>query len=69
MSKRPRLLFGHRYEVRCEDSESGTLPDWYKAVYMTAHAKAMRWCWEIDDPRFARTGIEEVSIVDWRLPR
>lgn len=62
---RPKLLFGGEYEVECEDFEEGNL-GWFRAKYMTAHARAEGWLWEIIDPRFKRD--DEVSIIDWRLP-
>lgn len=62
---RPKLLFGGEYEVRCEDFEYGDL-GWFRAKYMTAHAREMEWLWEIIDPRFKRD--DAVGITDWRLP-
>jgi len=64
MSK-PKLLFGSEYDVECEDFVEGNL-GWYRAKYMTSHARHMGWLWEINDPRFRRDS--EVSIIDWRLP-
>ena len=61
-----RTLIGHEYEVRCEDMESGTLDGWFRAKYLTPHARQMGWLWEIDDPRFVKLGIEEVHIVEVR---
>jgi len=63
---RPKLLFGHEYEVWVEDFEDGALPHWYRATYMSSHARAEGWWWEITDKRFKR---DEVYILDWRLPQ
>ena len=61
-----RTLIGHEYEVRVEHLEGGTIDGWFRAKYLTPHAREMGWLWEIDDPRFARLGVDEVSIVEVR---
>ncbi len=62
---RPKLLFGGEYEVRCEDFDGLDKNDlgWFRARYMTAHARAEGWLWEIIDPRFKHG---EVKITNWR---
>lgn len=59
------MKIGHEYEVRCEDFERGDL-GWFRAKYLTPHAKEMEWLWEIHDPKFAKLGLEEVHIVEVR---
>ena len=61
-----RTLIGHEYEVRVEHCDGGTIDGWFRAKYLTPHAREMGWLWEVDDPRFTRLGIEEVSIVEVR---
>jgi predicted transposase YdaD len=61
-----RTLIGHEYEVRVEDFDRGTIDGWFRAKYLTPHARQMGWLWEIDDPRFVRLKLEEVSIVEVR---
>ena len=61
-----RTLIGHEYEVRVEEIERGTLPGWFRATFLSPHARHMGWSWEITDPRFARYKIEEVGIVEVR---
>ncbi len=61
-----RTLIGHEYEVRVEDADRGTVAGWFRAKYMTPRAKRMGWLWEIDDPRFVRMELDEVSIIDVR---
>lgn len=61
-----RTLIGHEYEVRVEDFDRGTIDGWFRAKYLTPNARQMGWLWEIDDPRFARLKLEEVSIVEVR---
>lgn len=61
--KRPKLLFGDEYLVACEDWDDGFI-GWFKAKYMTSHAREMGWLWEIIDPKFRCDG--EVHILDWK---
>jgi hypothetical protein len=58
-----RLLIGREYEVRVEHVDGCPIDGWFRAKYLTAHAREMGWLWEIDDPRFSRLGVEEVNIV------
>ena len=60
---RPRVLFGHEYEVRCEDNDDGDI-GWFRAKFMTSNARQEGWLWEIVDPRFRRDNA--VSITDVR---
>ncbi|MFA5187550.1 MAG: hypothetical protein WC551_13810, partial [Patescibacteria group bacterium] len=61
-----KTLIGHEYEVMVDDLESGTKIGWFRAKFLTPHAREMGWAWEIIDPRFARLRIEEVHIVQVR---
>lgn len=62
-----RLLIGHEYEVRVGWSESGeSIPGWFRAKYLTPHARAEGWLWEIDDPAFSALRIEEVQVLEVR---
>jgi hypothetical protein len=58
-----RTLIGHEYEVRVEHLDGSPIDGWFRAKYLTAHAREMEWLWEIDDPRFSRLGVEEVAII------
>ena len=49
-----RLLIGREYEVRVEHVDGCPIDGWFRAKYLTAHAREMGWLWEIDDPRFSR---------------
>jgi hypothetical protein len=61
-----KTLIGHEYEVRIEDFERGTIDGWFRAKYLTPHAKQEGWLWEIDDPCFVRLKLEEVNIIEVR---
>lgn len=61
-----KILIGHEYEVRVEDCDKGTIDGWFRAKFLTPHAKEMCWLWEIDDPKFSKLKIEEVRIVEVR---
>jgi len=61
-----RTLIGHEYEVRVEDDCRGLVDGWFRARYLTPHARQMGWLWEIEDSRFSRMKLEEVSIVEVR---